>query len=199
MFKKTALPLFAAVMFGVTAFTTPAQSSLIVTLTHDGLDGVIASISGSGSTTAEDNGSNLVINRDFGEFIGIEEEAILVMPIAFSSSPSLFIVSLSLDDDGPDAEDDFGLRLSGTSSPGLAYNVSGTSALTDLLFSQLTIGTYMSSTTGPDSENPTELGPITLIIQDVQSIPEPATIVLFGLGLAGLLVVARRRNKTAAR
>ena len=197
MFKKIALPLFAAVVFGGTAFTTPAQSSLIVTLTHDGLDGVIASISGSGVTLGADPGFTALRNRDLGDYIGTEAQPSLVTPIAFSSSPNLSIVALDLDDDITGAADDFGLFLSEVPSPGLAYDVSGTSALTGILFSQLTIGTFMSSTTGPDSGSPPQLGPITLIIQDVQSLPEPTAIALLGVGLAGLGVAARRRSRGA--
>lgn len=175
-----------------------SHAGLILALTHDGSNGVIASVSGSGTISdanlpiseprnrllIDDIGPGSPFNANLN-FVGFS----LANPLAFA--PGIQITGLIPDDDGGPALDDFFINLSGNLGPqALAFHASGSAQVVGLKFSDLTVGSY-SNASFPVAA---ELGGFTLVIQDVHTVPEPGSAALAALALAVAGSQLRRRR-----
>lgn len=186
-----------AATVALTACPLLAHAGLVLTLTHDGSGGVVASVSGSGTISSNNlpapEPRNRLLIDDIGpgspfnsnlNFVGFS----LASPLTLA--PGLQITGLIPDDDGSPGLDDFFMPLSAdlTTTP-VAFNASGSAQVIGLQFADLTVGSYSN----PNYAVSVELGGFTLVIRDAQ-VPEPSSIALVA---AALLVAgqARRRSK----
>ena len=163
-----------------------ANASLIVTLTHDGSDGVLASFNGSGQTTGDDNNTNLWFSDELGGFTSATNLNLALNPsVAFNNALNIVALDILTSQNGI-----FSMQLDGTTGgPGTSFDILGDAVVNGLAFSTLNVGTYT-----PGAGGTNEIGDFTLIIQDAQ-IPEPNTLALLILGIAGIY---RRRQLEAA-
>ena len=185
----TLLLLETALILLLVLLSPAAKATMTVTLTDDGTGGVIATFEGDGITSGS---GDRAIWRDLdGDYTDPD-------PFLFSFETSLFIApgititAIQLDDDGAGPNlDDFAIDFSDIIPSGTAYSIDGSTAVTGLAFSILNSGIYT-----PAAEQQISFGGATLVIGSVSSIPEPSTLTLFVIGLAGLGFMMRRRRST---
>ena len=181
-----------AIFLCATMLASAAHAGLIVTLTHDGSNGVVASFSGSGtagpghncSAVSGTTGPCLITEggTGLGNYVPSVNNTMFTLASSIAFGSGFNILGIYIDDDG--SSDDGGLLMDAAVTSAISYSVSGSAAVTGLSFSSLTVGTYTSN-------NADELDALTYIIRDVS---EPAMLGLFGFGLAGLGIAFRGRR-----
>lgn len=169
-----------------------ANAALIIELAerHDG--GTQANFSGSGTT----NGA-FEFNLDahgIGDFVfdtGPDNSWFdLANPVQFADGFNLERVHVDYNPD-PDF-DDLRFGLSAFVPTRIDYNIQGSSLVSGLAFSSLIPGSYGASQ-HPDVNI---VGGVSLLVTPL-SVPEPASIALFAIGLIALTLSRRRRSQKA--
>ena len=200
--KQKSIRLFATLLavIGMSIAAT-ANASFILNLTHDGSNGVIASLSGTGTTSGIINDVAGIFDLSGNPFNASTGIFSLDSATSLIFAPGIFVEKLNLKNVGP-GNDDIDIIFSACIDgpfPGCpatvhsSYDASGSSSLpiANVQFANLTVGSYSSTSTEAGY-----LGGFTLnIIDPFQSagIPEPTTLALFGLGLAGVGFTWRRK------
>ncbi len=151
-----------------------ANAGLIINLDNDGFGGVIASISGSGTTTGGLGG--VIGAGNIGEYVtnpALDNQWFtLATPLIFSADHT--IQRIRIDHDG--RIDDFHLDVTGRVRRNTAYAASGSSLVNGLSFADLNPGHYA----GSNSRDVRRLGGLTV------TVPSPVALPLL-LGLVGLV------------
>lgn len=171
---------------------TGAQAALIIELAerHDG--GTQANFSGSGTTSGA-----FEFNLDaheIGNFVletGPDNSWFdLANPVQFADGFNLERIHI---DYNPDPLfDDLRFGLSAFVPSRIDYNVQGSSLVSGLAFSSLIPGSYGAS----QHADVNIVGGVSLVVTPL-SVPEPASIALFAIGLVALTLSRRRRSRQA--
>lgn len=141
-----------------------SNAGLVVTLSNDGFDGVIATFEGSGVTGGV--GSNQTAQFfNIGEYTTASGSPFgLADTITFA--PGISVLLLGISDDLAPNPDDFGFIVDGIISPGTAYSATGSSVVIGLSYTDLIPGVYTSNEPGG------------IVIEDftlvIEEIPTPA-------------------------
>ena len=183
--------LFAALL-GIAAMALAplaANATVIVTLTDGGAGTTTVSITGTGTTDDAFAGTTLFFNIEdaplFGDYInnaGLQDVTFDIADVGFIGTSML--TSIFIDDDGS-SSDDWQFIVSGNWSAGQAYDLNITFDIATA-FSNFNLGVY----TDVSDPNDADLGGFELHV-----IPEPNTLGLFAIGLAGFGVIMRRRRR----
>ncbi len=177
----------------VLASMSSAQASLVINLTQSGVDGVILSISGSGTVTAGGGNPGAILN--FDNFTGTPWSSSVDGNFALSPTnvinfgPSTY-ASVTLDFVAAGTSDLSFRDGTGSINNGNTFNAMGNATVVGLSFANLNVGTYTSNAN--DSDN---FGGVTLNIA-ATAVPEPSSLALLALfGSAATVSRARRRRK----
>lgn len=179
-------------LFAMCLLSASVQAALIVELAERRDGGTQANFSGSGTT----NGA-FEFNLDaheIGDFVldtGPDNSWFdLANPVQFADGFNLERIHI---DHNPDPLfDDLRLGLSGFVPSRIDYSIQGSSLVSGLAFSSLIPGSYGASQ-HPDVDI---VGGVSLVVTPL-SVPEPASIALFAVGIVALTLSRRRRNRRA--
>jgi len=197
-----------AIVSLVMTFSNVASAGVIVTFSPDAdnLANTVVTISGAGATNNQSHWLNGLgtgyydLGNPFKSNLS-DTDFYLTEDLFYIASQR--IVFLRLDDDGLPENDDFAIYTNMSIPTNTAYSIRGSARVPGLQFSWLNVGTY-STQRQPlgDADSSFAVGGFTLVVSNDpvrvgnQTVPEPTSMAIFGLGALTLALRNWHKNNT---
>jgi hypothetical protein len=195
-----------AIVSLVMSLSIAANAAVIVTFSPDAdnLANTVVTVSGSGSTNNQSQWLNGLgtgyydLGNPFKSNLS-DTDFYLTEDLFYIANQR--IVFLRLDDDGLPENDDFAIYTNMSIPTNTSYSLSGSARVPGLQFAWLNVGTYTTQRQPiGNADSSFAVGGFTLVVSNDpvrvgnQTVPEPTSMAIFGIGALGIAYRAGRRK-----
>jgi len=196
-----------AIVSLVMSTSIAVNAAVIVTFSPDAdnLANTVVTVSGSGSTNNQSQWLNGLgtgyydLGNPFKSNLS-DTDFYLTEDLFYIANQR--IVFLRLDDDGLPENDDFAIYTNMSIPTNTSYSLSGSARVPGLQFAWLNVGTYTTQRQPiGNADSSFAVGGFTLVVSNDpvrvgnQTVPEPTSMAIFGLGALGIAYRTRRKCK----